>query len=242
MKITGHSNAWWLAGYVLAVMAALFILRLAWVWVSFRFTLLRQADGKTPHSPDWRIFVAMALAGVRGTITLAGVLTIPLALSDGSPFPARDLAIFLAAGVIIVSLIIASVALPLLLRDLTMPAEPSGQAEENTARIAAAEAAICEIERVQHELAEGRGDADIYAAAGARIMDLYRERIETRSHDDAGASMVRKLDRIDRDLRLAAVGAERREIFRLARERRIGSETAHKLVRELDLLEVRYKG
>jgi NhaP-type Na+/H+ or K+/H+ antiporter len=54
--------------------------------------------------------------GARGAITLAGVMTMPLLLADGTPFPARGLAIFLAAGVIILSLVAANVALPRLRR------------------------------------------------------------------------------------------------------------------------------
>src|SRR3546814_9705843 len=84
----------------------------------------------------------MSFAGVRGAITLAGVLTLPLVMNDGSAFPARDLAIFLAMGVIITSLVAASIGLPLLLRNLQMPDEPSPQAEEDAAWIAAAHAAI----------------------------------------------------------------------------------------------------
>ncbi|MHA6723974.1 Na+/H+ antiporter [Sphingomonas sp. RS2018] len=239
--LTNHSNPWWLGVYVLAIMAALAALRFAWVWVSLRLTLLRKREELPFRSPDWRLVAAMSFAGVRGAITLAGVLTIPLALNDGTAFPARDLAIFLAAGVIIVSLIMASVGLPLLLRGLTMPAEPSKQAEENYARIAAAEAAIRAIERTQHDLAEGRNDADVYAAVGTRIMDLYRERIESRSQINDNAGAARQLDGIERELRLAALRAERNAIFDVVRAREIGSETARKLVRELDFLEVRYR-
>jgi hypothetical protein len=143
--------------------------------------------------------------------------------------------------VILVSLVMASLVLPLLLRGLTMPAEPSQQAEEDTARVAAAEAAIKAVERVQHALAEGRNDADVYAAAGARIMDGYRERIESRSAGGDVSQEARAAERIERDLRLAAVRAEREEIVRIARDRGIGSELATKLMRELDLLEVRYR-
>src|SRR3546814_5123666 len=89
----------------------------------------------------------MSFAGVRGAIMLAGVLTLPLVMNDGSAFPARDLAIFLVMGVIITSLVAASIGLPLLLRNLQMPDEPSPQAEEDAAWIAAAHAAIGEIER-----------------------------------------------------------------------------------------------
>ena len=241
--LTGHHGPAWLGLYVLAIVGGLALLRFAWVWVSLRLTLLRRQHqgGPVVYSPDWRLVAAMSLAGVRGAITLAGVLTIPLTLNDGSPFPARDLAIFLAAGVIIVSLVLASIALPVLLNGLTMPPEPSLQAEEDAARIAAAEAAIAVIEREQHDLAEREGNADRYASAGARVMDLYRERIESRSGSAKATTEARLQDRLERTFRLAAIKAERATVMTYVRDRRIGSTTAQKLVRELDLLEARYR-
>lgn len=115
----------------------------------------------------------MSVAGVRGAITLAGILTLPLFLTDGSLFPARDLVIFLAAGVIILSLVVASIALPRLLRNIEVPVEASHRKEEDYARIAAAEAAIMAVERAQHDLAAGRPDADLYADVATQIMELY---------------------------------------------------------------------
>ncbi|QJU58553.1 Na+/H+ antiporter [Sphingomonas sp. AP4-R1] len=239
--VTGHGSAWWLAAYVAAIVAGLAILRFVWVWMSLRLTIHRKRyRGDAMVTPDWRLVAAMSFAGVRGAITLAGVLTLPLALDDGTPFPARDLAIFLAAGVIIVSLVLASIALPALLKGLAMPSEPSKQAEEDAARVAAAEAAIRAIERRQHELAEDHGNADRYAVAGARIMDLYRERIESRSQEPTDASRIE--ERLAREYRLIGVKAERIAIRDLALARKIGSATAQKLTRELDLSEARFRG
>jgi CPA1 family monovalent cation:H+ antiporter len=69
-----------------------------------------------------------------------------------SAFPARDLAIFLATGVIIVSLIAASLSLPYLLKGLKLPPEPSQQEEEDRARVAAAQAAIQAIEQARRDM------------------------------------------------------------------------------------------
>jgi CPA1 family monovalent cation:H+ antiporter len=190
--------------------------------------------------PSWRLIAATSLAGVRGTITLAGVLTLPLTMYDGSAFPARDLAIFLAAGVIIVSLITATLGLPYLLQGLKLPPEPSQQEEEDRARAAAAEAAIQAIERAQHDMGEGRGDADLYADAGARIMELYRQRIDGRSKTGEERALARRMDEIERKLRLAGLRAERIELYRIARSHKLSEETARKLVREVDLLEARF--
>lgn len=241
VAVTGHSAPWWLAVYVLAIVAGLALLRSLWVWMSLRLTILRKRNrGESLQSPDWRLIAAMSFAGVRGAITLAGVLTLPLALDDGSPFPARDLAIFLAAGVIIVSLVLASVALPILLRGLRMPPEPSRQAEEDMTRIATAKAAIAAIEQRQHMLAEESGDADLYTSTAARVMDFYRERIEGLS--DGRSDDLRMQERLFGDFLLAGVAAERRTLAELVRRREVGSTTVQKLTRELDLAEARFRG
>jgi len=241
VREAGHHEPIWPAVYVVAINLALAVLRFIWVWTSLRFTLFRAAlKGQNSYVPSWRLIAATSLAGVRGTITLAGVLTLPLTMNDGAAFPARDLAIFLAAGVIIVSLVAASFGLPFLLKGLELPPEPSQQEEEDLARIAAAEAAIRAIEQAQHHMGEGRGDADLYTDAGVRIMELYRQRINGRSTTGKEAFLTRKIDEIERRLRLTGLRAERTEIYRIARARRLSDETSCKLVRELDLLESRF--
>jgi CPA1 family monovalent cation:H+ antiporter len=238
---TGHLHPVWLLVYVLAITIALGVLRFAWVWVSLHFTLFRAARrGHSFSKPHWRLLAATSLAGVRGALTLAGILTLPLVMNDGTPFPARDLAIFLAAGVILLSLIAASIGLPFLLRDLELPPEPSGQQQEDLARVAAAEAAIRAIEKLQHELGEGRIDADLYADVGARLMELYRRRIEGRSASGDQSETARLMAEVDRRLRLAALRAERDEFFRLGRTRVLADDVVRRLVREIDLAEARY--
>lgn len=243
VRATGHVESWWLAIYVLAISLALGLLRFAWVWASLRLTLFRAVRrGQPGPKVSWRLVAAMSLAGVRGAITLAGVLTLPLTLTDGTPFPARDLAIFLAAGVILVSLIVASVGLPRVLRGLELPPEPSRQQEIDQARVAAAHVAIRAIETEQHAMGEGQSDADVYTEASSRVMELYRHRIDSRAQSPEVSEAHSKIDQIERRLRLAGLRAEREEIFRRARGRDLDDDLARKLVREIDLLEARYTG
>src|SRR5262249_11719450 len=75
VRETGHHEPAWLVVYVIAINVALAALRLGWVWVSLRFTLFRAARrGQTIRKPSWRLVVGTSLAGVRGAITLAGIL------------------------------------------------------------------------------------------------------------------------------------------------------------------------
>ena len=243
---TSRPEVWWLAVYVVAIVATLATLRFVWVWTSLKLTLYRRRNrdgGFNAQTPrvGLRLTLVMSLAGVRGAITLAGILTIPFTLQDGTAMPSRNLAIFLAAAVIVVSLVVASVALPRLLKNVELPPEPSHEREEDMARSAAAAAALRTIEDVSHDMAEGKPNPDLYSDVAARLMALYRHRIESRTTtDEDQARTARQADDIERRLRLAGLTAEREELGRLVRARRLDEETARRLIREVDLQELRY--
>jgi CPA1 family monovalent cation:H+ antiporter len=238
---TGHMSRWWLVVYAIVITFILAALRFAWVWVSLRVTLYRTRKvGEVMATPDWRLVAVMSLAGVRGAITLAGVLSLPLLMPDGTAFPARDLAIFLAAMVILVSLITASVILPRLLRGLSLPEEPAAHREEEDARREAAAAAIRAVEAACHTMAENNTDeAELYAQASVRVMTNYKHRIDQgeSGHD---SHYLRSADRAEIALRLAALQAERETILRLARNKHITDDVSRRLVRQIDLSEARY--
>ncbi|MDQ0473433.1 Na+/H+ antiporter [Labrys wisconsinensis] len=243
VRQTGHHEPIWLAVYAAAIMAVLAAGRFAWVWVSLRFTLFRaRRRGETVIRPHLRVIAAASLAGAKGAITLAGILTLPLALADGSPFPARDLAIFLAATVIILSLAAASIGLPILLKGLILPPAEHGEAEEDAARVQAAEAAIRAIEHAQRAITADPSEADLQAQASLRVLTYYRERIDAGSADPDSAESTRLVRDVERRLFKVGLKAEREELVRLARQRRLGSEAVQKLIREADLAEARLGG
>jgi CPA1 family monovalent cation:H+ antiporter len=239
---SGHRGAWWLVAYALAISVGLTLLRFAWVWTSLQASVvIARRRGQASSKPHWRLVAATSLAGVRGAITMAGVMTLPLFLPDGKPFPARELTIFLAAAVILLSLIFASVGLPRLLRGLALPAEPALRKEEDLARDEASTAGIAAIDKARHELPHRTDEADIYADAAARVIGFYRRRLEGAGAGDVDAQTLRKAEQVERDLRLAGLRAERDKIFEMARRSQISDETSRKLVREIDLMEARYR-
>ncbi|WP_148715711.1 Na+/H+ antiporter [Chitinolyticbacter meiyuanensis] len=238
---TGHHQPIWLLLYIVVINLALGAVRFIWVWLMMRFTLYR--DRPTTAASMWRVAATTSVAGARGTITLAGVLTLPLLLTDGAAFPARDLAILLAAGVIIVSLIVASIGMPILLKHgLDLPAEPEHALATEQARKLAAGAAIQAIEQAQHEMSEGKPDADRYIDAASRLTDLYRYRIDTQvvTDQEEARQTAAQIEEIEQRLRLAGLRAERGELFRLTRTGQLDEEAARKLIRQIDLLEAQY--
>ncbi|MGP1666845.1 MAG: cation:proton antiporter domain-containing protein, partial [Rhodanobacter sp.] len=241
---SGHGNPWWLLVYAVAINLGLALLRFIWVWVSLRLNAMRaRRRGELVGKPHWRLLLATSLAGVRGAITLAGVMTLPLLLPDGTPFPARELAIFLATAVILVSLVVASIGLPRLMKGLQLPEEPAAQQEENLARRRAATAAIAAIEKSRHELSgsASASDVEIYTNAAARVIPLYQHWLDENASSQSEAKRLRRADGAERELRLVALQAQRDAIFELARHRQISDEVTRKLVSEIDLTEARYR-
>ena len=104
-----------LIGIILLVSTVLVVMRFAWVGVTMRLAMSRGAGGLGVMTNEgWRSVAVMTVGGAKGAITLALMFTTPYVLADGSLFPMRDELIFIASGVIIVTLALANFALPLL--------------------------------------------------------------------------------------------------------------------------------
>jgi CPA1 family monovalent cation:H+ antiporter len=233
----GAGSAWQLAAYAVAITLALAALRLVWVWASLETgRLLAPFLGKQPRPRrSARMVLVASLAGVKGAITLAGVLTLPFAMPDGSPFPARDLAIFLCVCVILLSLVAGSIGLPLLTKNLRLDDNPAASNQEKAARGAAAEAAIRQVEKLQRETPVDA--AEMTAEAAARVIDLYRKRLDLGTKKGDEASHIKEIAAAERRFRVAALDAERDELYRLRLARQIDDPLHAELIREIDLME-----
>jgi CPA1 family monovalent cation:H+ antiporter len=222
--------------YAIVITLALSALRFIWVWTSLKLPLFNPHSSRRPAS-TLRIILLAAFAGVKGEITMAGILTLPLLLPDGSPFPARNLLIGLAMAVIVLSLIMASIALPWLARGATPGMTGPGTLSEAEARSAAAEAAIRRIEQLRHDANSGRSAIWTDPAEVSRIESGYRRRLKL------GRASGQELEAIDAVtaaahwLRIEALHAERDELQRLRLAQRIDDDLYRQLIREVDLRE-----
>ncbi|PBB28206.1 MULTISPECIES: Na+/H+ antiporter [unclassified Mesorhizobium] len=240
------SSRHWLLEPVLTVLLltlCLIALRFVWIWIGDITAGFAARLGKRKTEPfGLRVRLAGSVSGVRGAITLAGILSLPLALQDGSPFPARDLVIFLAAGVIICSLVIASLALPVIARGLVEPGEDAGAAEERMARVGAAKAAIAHLESIA-QTDEEEGDVPgLKLAAANGIVAAYRRRIAASDEADEARAEVREAGRLEIDLRLAGIAAERGALRAMLRRGEINDHTARALFTEITLTEALLNG
>jgi NhaP-type Na+/H+ and K+/H+ antiporters len=236
---TSDVEVWRLIGYIAAVAAALYALRFVWVWLLRWFASRGAAKhGMVSAVPGLRTATVTTVAGVRGAVTLAGVLSLPEVLPGGTPLPGRDLAIFIASGVILLSLLVAVVALPLLLSGWRRGKDPHA-AEEAMARTMAAQAAIRAVDEVHdRDCADLDESASAYAAdVTARVMDIYRRRLATLEDEQEPREMARRADALEFRMKLAAMRAERKVLLALRNSQAINDETLNKLMREVDLSE-----
>lgn len=227
-------------GYVLLMMAALYAIRFLWVWLLRWFASRRAArQGLSGTMAGLRTIAVMTVGGVRGAVTLAGVLSIPVALGDGTPLAGRDTAIFIASGVILGSLLVAVIGLPLLLRGVRSTRNPLAE-EERAARAAAAQASIRAIDSAHNAIAVDLDEAGSARCAdvSARVMDQYRRRLTAFSDGSATPrAEAKQAEAMELQMRIAAVRAERSMLYRMRSQQRITDETLTKLIREIDLQE-----
>ncbi|GAX00979.1 cation:proton antiporter [Secundilactobacillus silagei] len=108
-----HFNTFQAVAYSFGAWAILLLIRVIWIY-------LYQMVSK-PRKPSFRVALLAGLSGVRGAVTMAGVLSLPAVITTGQPFPQRSLVLFVAAGVIIISLVAAVVTLPLVAPDNPVP-------------------------------------------------------------------------------------------------------------------------
>ncbi|CRG51836.1 Na+/H+ antiporter [Yersinia wautersii] len=230
-------QTWNLFADVAIIYGALLLLRFSWLWSMKKISkrVLTKRPLQFSNYTTRELWVA-SFAGVRGAITLAGVLSIPLFLSDGSAFPSRYQLVFIATGVILLSVIIGVIALPPLLRGVVVADKSASRDEIRLARAAMAEVAIVSLNKMEERLtasSEENIDSELLKEVSSRVIGTLRRR--TGSKDEVENTLL--IENLERRFRLTALRAERGELYHLRATQKISNETLQKLLHDLDLLE-----
>ncbi|TDB55809.1 Na+/H+ antiporter [Photorhabdus khanii] len=230
-------ETWMLFAAVAVIYGALLLLRFCWLWLmkNISKTFMKKNPLDFASYTTRELWLA-SFAGVRGAITLAGVLSVPLFLTDGTPFPARYQLIFIAAGVILFSLLIGVISLPFLLRGIKASDKQADISEVRMARAAMAEVAIVSMNKMEERLSaspEEQLDAEVIIEVASRVIGHLRRR--TVGQDEIEHNLL--VEDLERRFRLTALRAERGELYHLRATRKISNETLQALLHDLDLLE-----
>jgi monovalent cation/hydrogen antiporter len=207
--------------------------RLGWMFTTpyvLRTVDRREIQRERRAPPSERLVVGWA--GMRGSVSLAAALAIPLSTDAGADFPSRDLIIFLAFAVILVTLVGQGLTLGPLIQRLGIMDDGVEDREERMARQALAQAGVARID----ELGEPDWISPESVGRARAMLDYRRQRFESLVDGDGGLE-----ERADawRRLMYDLYDAQRHELVRLRNRGEISDEVRRKIERDLDLEESR---
>jgi monovalent cation/hydrogen antiporter len=232
--LSGYSAST-LAGYALAVTAVVVGTRLVWLFtVPYLIRAIDRRPAQRARRVDARSRLVMAWSGMRGAVSLAVALALPLTTDAGQAFPARDLIIFLTFAVIFFTLVVQGLSLPALIRRLGVSDSGLDADEEIRARLAATKAALEELD----SLADQGWTRDETVERLRRFYE-YRERrftaragrIEDDGYEDRSLAYQQTLQHL--------LGAQRETLLRMRSDGELSNEVMNRILRELDLEESR---
>ena len=214
-----------LLGYAIAISLTVIVVRLLWVFGQGLLPATNEPE-HTEGKADWSHVAVLAWSGMRGGISLAAALAIPLETAAG-PFPDRDLIIFLTFCVLIATLIGQGGTLPLLLRWLKVTDDGTDEREE---RIALATTAKAALKRLDERERSGEVPPE--------IAELLRRRFRRRWSEfgaDGETGEAARDAHLYREFEADLIDAQRKALLRLRREGRVDNTVLRRVQRLLDL-------
>ena len=239
-RISGDYPATSVLLYATLVILAVIGTRLLWAFPAAYLPryLSRRLREREPY-PSWRYVAVISYTGMRGAVSLAAALAIPLTVQSGAAFPGRDLILFLTFCVILATLVPQGLTLPFIIRRLGLAGEKGDEErEEIEARLRAAEAALEKIDELEDE-------EQVREDTAQRMRDLYEyrrrrftARVEGQLENDEDEDYEERSLAYQR-FRRELLGAERAALLQLRREGRLSDETRRRVERDLDLEDAR---
>jgi monovalent cation/hydrogen antiporter len=224
-----------IVGSAAAVCAAVILTRFAWVFPATYLPRLlsRRLRDRDPF-PDWRLVAITGWTGMRGAVSLAAALAIPVAVHSGAPFPQRDTIIFLTYAVILATVLLQGLSLPALIAKLGVEDDGGAGQRESTARLLAARAALQRLEQLE-------GEDWVRPESLRRMRGVYEFRVRrfAARFDDEDDGAIEEGSQAYQRLRREVLEAERGEIIRLRNQGRITDPIMHRIERDLDLEDTR---
>lgn len=208
------------------------VVRIAWVFTSTNGLRLINLALHREEPSAWRNAAIVAWTGMRGVVSLAAALAVPLTLSDGNPFPGRDYILFVTFCVILATLVLQGLSLPTLIHRLGVMDDGLANLEERTARLKANEAAVAYLAEVDSQFSP-----DLVERLRAEYNDRIRqlEVSADEGEDRSNGLMMPSYQRLQQD----ALDVERRTIIRLRDEFVINDEVLRRIQADLDHAEAR---
>jgi monovalent cation/hydrogen antiporter len=233
LKMLSGNSLGQLLWHGLLISCAAIVVRIAWVFISTYFLrLVSHLFGAEDPYPGWHNVAIVAWTGMRGVVSLAAALAVPLTLSNGHPFPGRDYILFVTFCVILATLVLQGLSLPALIRRLGVVDDGLANLEERTARLKANEAALAYLKEAENQFPPSLVER-LRAEYDDRIRQLEACADVDGEHSDE--SLAHAYQRLQQE----ALDVERRTIIQLRDEYVINDEVLRRIQADLDHAEAR---
>jgi monovalent cation/hydrogen antiporter len=222
LKAENISN---LFGYAVAVSLVVVILRFLWVFpATYLPRALSRAVRERDPAPSWKYPLIIGWTGMRGIVSLAAALSLPL------EFPYRDLILFLTFAVILATLVGQGLSLPWLIGKLNLPKDTSHDREEAWARLTAARAGLSKLDTLEGEDWAKAGQISALRSRYTHLQERYSARFwgQVHEHHEANSEAFIRL-------RFTLIEAELESLVEMRDNGTINDETMRSVQHELDL-------
>ena len=230
----GGISLWQAAGYAAIISAALILTRIAGVYlIAYLPRMFSKKIRRDEPFPSWKPVFVVAWTGMRGAISLAAALSLPLLLASGAEFPKRELLIFITFSVILATVIVQGLSLPLIIRRLNLEDEGETAREEASARLEIYRTALARIEEIEKSNDES-----------PRMLDQLKNDFRRRADGIAeivseGENSCRDFFKDDRNLQLDILKSEREKLIKLRDDGALHEDAVRRIQNDLDLEEQR---
>jgi CPA1 family monovalent cation:H+ antiporter len=225
-----------IVGYGLLISATVIAVRMAWQFLPGSIGRFMPGVGTWSPGEDWRENALIGWSGMRGAISLAAALALPLELDSGATFASRDLIIYLTVAVILATLVGQGLTLPFVVRRLGLGAHEAWSPDEAVARLAAAQAALDRLEEIQAT------DAGLPENVVERLREIYQARfarcVAALSGEDGGMPIEDPLKGYRR-VRHQLIESERGALLEMRNDGRLKQDLFRRIQADLDLDETR---
>jgi CPA1 family monovalent cation:H+ antiporter len=219
-----------------STLTLLLIILARFVWVfpaTYLPRWLSSSLARRDPSPKWQSTFLLGFTGIRGVVSLAAALAIPLTTADGAPFPERNMILAVTFIVIVFTLVGIGLMLPMVIHWLGFESDIAAERRderinEAAARSGAVHAALSSIDELSKDRKLPDNVVDV-------LRNHYLAHLRKLEHAQAAKSVLRAAD----DLELKVIDAQRQHIHQALRDGTISDESRRRVERDLDLIEAK---